>query len=486
MRFYVVPYRHTLPPNAKFPCVQLTRDSWNDFGYVTLFTMAYHATKKKQVEVGSVKILRRGESAPKLDSPFNEVAEDCCSLGQSLEYYKTLSTIPQDRRTAILRGLRDVVHDPTLVPLFESEEGWKKSVLRFSEAELALKEGRAALDANEVQEQPILFTFQAVLKGASAPFVTNFRFSDTPTVPSRIMALVGKNGAGKTWFLSRLAAAVSGDDPKGSSFGSGDQQEGEVDAGRPRFSRAIAVSYSALDRFRRPGKERTFSYRYCGIYDDTGRIAPRAQMFRKMRSAFETVKKLEHEDIWSEVLADVLDDGAFTLVTDYLKAGGDDPKPKAPALSSGQLVLASTLTGVIAVIEPASLLLYDEPELHLHPNAIAGLMRAIERLLSHFRSYAVIATHSPMILQQVPARYVRVFTRLDRMTNIEPLGIESFGQNLTVLTEQIFKAGDTPSRFRDWSQRVAPGRPLEEIQAGFEYPLSFEAKMFLRADRGDV
>jgi ATPase subunit of ABC transporter with duplicated ATPase domains len=389
-----------------------------------------------------------------------------------------LSTIPQDRRTAILRGLRDVVNDPALVPLFESDGGWKTSVLRFSEAELALKEGRAALDANEVQEQPILFTFQAVLKGASAPFVSTFRFSDTPTVPSRIMALVGKNGAGKTWFLSRLAAAVSGDDPENSRFA---EQ-------RPPFSRAIAVSYSALDRFRRPGKgrtDRTFSYHYCGIYDETGRIAPRAQMFRKMRTAFETVRKSGHEDIWSEVLADVLDDGAFMLVSEYLR-GGDEPKPKAPALSSGQLVLASTLTGVIAVIEPASLLLYDEPELHLHPNAIAGLMRAIERLLSHFRSYAVIATHSPMILQQVPARYVRVFTRLDRMTTIEPLGIESFGQNLTVLTEQIFKAGDTPSRFRDWSQRIAPTQTLQQIQAGFEYPLSFEAKMFLRADRGDV
>lgn len=479
MRFYVVPYRHTLPPNAKFPCVQLTRDSWNDFGYVTLFTMTYHATKKKPVEIGSVKILRRGESSPKLDSPFSAVPADCCSLGQSLDYYKTLSTIPQDRRTAILRGLRDVVQDPALVPLFESDKGWKTSVLRFSEAELALKEGRAALNANEVQEEPISFRFEAVLKGASAPFVSTFHFSDTPTVPSRIMALVGKNGAGKTWFLSRLAAAVSGDDPKGSTFA---EQ-------RPPFSRAIAVSYSALDRFRRPGKERadrTFSYHYCGIYDDTGRIAPRAQMCRKMRAAFETVKKAGNEDIWSEVLAGVLDDGAFTLVSDYLRAGGDDPKPKAPPLSSGQLVLASTLTGVIAVIEPASLLLYDEPELHLHPNAIAGLMRAIERLLSHFRSYAVIATHSPMILQQVPSRYVRVFTRLDRMTTIEPLGIESFGQNLTVLTEQIFKAGDTPSRFRDWSRRVSPGRTLEEIQAGFEYPLSFEAKMFLRADRGQV
>lgn len=154
MRFYVVPYRDTLPSNAKFPCVQLTCDSWNDFGYVTPFTMTYHATKKTTMEVGSVKILRRGESSPKLGSLFSEVPDDCCSLGQSPNYYKTLSKIPQDRRMGILRRLRDVVSDPSLAPLFESDGGWKTSILRFSEAEMALKEGRAALDANEVQEQP--------------------------------------------------------------------------------------------------------------------------------------------------------------------------------------------------------------------------------------------------------------------------------------------------------------------------------------------
>src|SRR5688572_32653451 len=107
MRFYVVAYRDTLPPNAKFPCIQLNRDGWNDFGYVTLFTMTYHANKKTKLEVGSVKILRRGETSPKLESSFNEVPTDCCSLEQSVDYYKTLSTAPLDTGTAILRSLRD-------------------------------------------------------------------------------------------------------------------------------------------------------------------------------------------------------------------------------------------------------------------------------------------------------------------------------------------------------------------------------------------
>lgn len=476
MRFYVVKVGQRLSSQATYPCVQLEPDNWNDFGYVTLFTVTYHPTKQKQVKVGDVKILRRGRASPKLASAFDAVPTDCCSLGQSLDYYKTLSTIVKKQREAILRGLRDVVQEPQLVREFEVDRAWTKSLLRFSEAELALKEGRAVLNNDEVSRKPISFTFRAMLKGASAPFETSFLFNDTSTVPSRIMVFVGKNGVGKTKFLSRLAAAVSGEDPKGSKFS---QQ-------RPPFSRAIAVSYSALDKFRRPGKERTFSYYYCGIYDESGRIASRAKMFKRMRVAFEAVEAAKNGGIWADVLADVLDHDTLGLVVDYLTNSRKVPRPTTPPLSSGQLVLASTLTGVVAAIEPASLLLYDEPELHLHPNAIAGLMKAVERLLSHFRSYAVIATHSPMILQQVPARYVRVFTRLDRMTTIEPLGVESFGQNLTVLTEQIFKAGDTPSRFRDWSQRVAAGKTLEQIQASFDYQLSFEAKMFLRADGGEL
>ena len=49
--------------------------------------------------------------------------------------------------------------------------------------------------------------------------------------------------------------------------------------------------------------------------------------------------------------------------------------------SSGQYILLCTMTEVVATIEKESILLFDEPELHLHPNAVANTMRMLYRLL---------------------------------------------------------------------------------------------------------
>ena len=64
----------------------------------------------------------------------------------------------------------------------------------------------------------------------------------------------------------------------------------------------------------------------------------------------------------------------------------------------GQYILLCTMTEVIATIEKESLLLFDEPELHLHPNAVANTLRMLYKLLEEYDSYAIFATHSPLIV----------------------------------------------------------------------------------------
>lgn len=57
--------------------------------------------------------------------------------------------------------------------------------------------------------------------------------------------------------------------------------------------------------------------------------------------------------------------------------------------SSGQQILICTITELIANIENESIILFDEPEIHLHPNAIANMVRMFYRLLDEFNSYAI-------------------------------------------------------------------------------------------------
>ena len=62
------------------------------------------------------------------------------------------------------------------------------------------------------------------------------------------------------------------------------------------------------------------------------------------------------------------------------------------------------MTELVCNIEKESLILFDEPEIHLHPNAIANVMRMFSKLLEEYDSYAIFATHSPIILQNCHRR----------------------------------------------------------------------------------
>lgn len=69
-------------------------------------------------------------------------------------------------------------------------------------------------------------------------------------------------------------------------------------------------------------------------------------------------------------------------------------------------------------------------------------MRALSHLLHCYDAYAIVATHSPLVLQEVPARAIRVFTRHDDHVGVRDFASahieESFGAPLDQLVRQGF------------------------------------------------
>src|SRR5256885_8188813 len=98
-------------------------------------------------------------------------------------------------------------------------------------------------------------------------------------------------------------------------------------------------------------------------------------------------------------------------------------------MSSGQSILAYFISAALAYLKEGSLVIFDEPEIHLHPNAVALLMQTLQALLKEFDSYAIIATHSPVVIQEVPRKRVIRFEREGNITTGSPLGHESFGRS---------------------------------------------------------
>lgn len=117
------------------------------------------------------------------------------------------------------------------------------------------------------------------------------------------------------------------------------------------------------------------------------------------------------------------------------------------ALSAGQRLVAAIFTNVVGFIEEGSLLLIDEPETHLHPGLLSSVAAALQDVLAEFDSYAIVATHSPILLQQVPSPYVRVFERRHNAPEIGPLTVESFGEDLGELNRLVLGLADPERDF---------------------------------------
>jgi ABC-type multidrug transport system ATPase subunit len=465
MRFYVLGRFQKLPRTAPRPCLSLTADNWNDFGYLTLFTLKY-CTADKEIELGLVKISNDQQPrVTKLDEEFDQLPANFFSLGQSLSYYKNIRKLKKGIRDDILASLQDVVFHPHLYEKFGALEVFQSSLMRYSEASLVMRDaGQLFKSPAPVKQTKCSFLFEVKMKEADTPHTLSVTLGDEPRLPDRMMALIGKNGTGKTWFLGRLAAALSGDEVKVGTF----------KPRRPGFRNVIALSYSAFDRFNRPDSTRTFSYAYIGVYDAEGNFLTRNKILAKTRMAAEVITEKNRIKLWEEMIAYSLDEDTMKQMRAYLFRGKNE-NVALPKLSSGQRVLLSTITELVAKIEQDSIVLIDEPEIHQHPNSVAGMMFALNTLLSKFESFALIATHSPLVIQQIPARYVRVFLRVGNVTVIRELRNECFGENLTAITQEVFQTNSTKSLYEEWFKQATADMSEEQLLDLFPNGLSFNA-----------
>ena len=139
-------------------------------------------------------------------------------------------------------------------------------------------------------------------------------------------------------------------------------------------------------------------------------------------------------------------------------------------LSSGQNILLNIITEIIKNIRYDSLIIYDEPETHLHPNAISQLTNTLYTLTQEFESFCLIATHSPLVVQEMLAKNVYILEKEQNNLYVRKPNSETFGENLTVITNEIFGNRDVPDYFKiQLKKLVSSGlsydRILQEIQS---------------------
>jgi len=468
----------------KYPALDLVKDNWDDFGTKSQFCLRYHETSNNPKRIGYLKILQKDTDENKtnpstvLPTQFTSLDAKYISLGQDIDFYRELiNTVGEKAAVKVLEALNDISWRSVLAEDFESFTAYRNSLLRENQAQRALKHGKTAISGEEIIDN-FNFTYEFKLESASAPLNVCINFDKNDFIPGRMVSIIGRNATGKTQFLSRLAKDLV------QVWQTSSEKHNDVsklfNRQKPLFSRVITISYSAFDKFTIPKSEH-ISYVYCGIRNKDGKLSGKSLKETYLNNLMR-IKEHDRTDIWLKCMQDILDNHSKEYSNSLLKEINSDfnnNEDSLSLLSSGQAILANFITSLVAWLKEDSIVLFDEPETHLHPNAVANLFNVFHSLLEHFDSYAIVATHSPIVIQEIPSKRVIVFNREENLTTASNLSIESFGENISELTRHVFETVTIPNYYKDFFDEKSRKLPFEEIMKLFNNALSINAQSYL-------
>lgn len=499
MHFTIVRRNEQVPQQGS-DVVYLWVDHWNDFNFVTMFDVVLYDEFGIRHDLQNVKIGFKGQTTSKstfetLPASFNELPEGFFSLGCDVDYYRTISqALSQKSRDEYLRGLRDIVANKNALQDASGEAVFKTSLLRY--VGIATVHGQ----------------FTRVLSGMSP--LTDYKFSyerpksdrysglelnivvKADSKPStNIHALIGRNGVGKTTILNDMINAVmrSGD-ILGTFFDIGGWGREPISA--TYFAGLVSVSFSAFDPFT-PPLERSdpelgprYSYIGLKVEGDASGTLKTLDMLRRecLASLTECFADPNKKDRWRDAIRTLGSDENFAQMELWQLTSMQESDWRNHAawyihnMSAGHAIVLLTISKLVARVEEKTLVLLDEPESHLHPPLLSAFTRALSELLHHRNALAIVATHSPVVLQEVPKSCVSIITRLRLSSSIKPPSIETFGENVGVLTREVFGLEVTKAGFHSLLEAdVRKGAKYEAILADYQGQLGQEAKGLLRA-----
>lgn len=493
------------PSPPSYPAVYLINDNWDDFGFKTLFVAHLkESSDASPYEVGYLKVMVKGSESGRTPMPtgwFEQLPDIYCSLGLDFTYYETLQRSGESLRDEVLEALRDVARFPEIEKEFRDEEAFKVSLVRQTSASRALVDSRAMFeDASTATEMS--FRFRTSVGGST--FELDLDFGDTEDLPSRVCAIIGYNGVGKTRLLANLAtvAQTSLLDRGAAEVA---EQFGKFVGTDPEFSVVVTVSYSAFDTF--PIPTGIGGHKYCGLrrvlqnatlandwseakslqdpQSDSSKVQRQLKstddLAAEFLDALELAKRRDRLQIFEAAMKPLSIEPSFAEVEvlELLKLSRSGATTLFGRLSTGHKIVLNIVTQLLANLQPNALVVIDEPESHLHPPLLAALFRSISTALDGFNSFGVIATHSPVVLQEIPRRYVRILQRVGSLTSIIRPEIETFGENVGLLTRIVFDLDNSGADFQSILRRLHRSMSFEEIELLFDGELSSQAAALL-------
>lgn len=473
----------------------LEKDGWNDLGYHVLYHL--HATGlitgKGNEYLGSIRIMKKGQQLYEIymlekdlkSRFFMKLPEDYVSLSSSIEMYESLSRLlNHNKRNAFIQQLHLIFDEssPFYDNSLENDDCFNKALLRdISFDNYALLRGKALMyriaTVYNLQKQKVNVSF------ANCENSIELNFSCLPDcgaklIPNGVIAFIGKNGSGKSSAIYNLAKLI---------YASPDQRYrlknniGELRPNDLGISKLFVVSYSPFDNFVLPGiggddyrlllqgmENGDGRFVFCGIRDvetefmsilgnsddstyeslyeklrqDNTCLKPLTSLSDEFADSMGMIEKDDiRENIWNEISGkaqEIFPEINQVMECFLLQPSRSERVEMFQSLSTGYKFFLHSLSRIIANIENDSMILFDEPENHIHPPMLSFMMASLRLILSKFQSVMLVATHSPVVLQETFAKNVFVVRNIGDSCEISHPKIETYGASISEITSEVF------------------------------------------------
>lgn len=498
--------------------IRLAHTSWDDwFTYETEYIVDYINEDGIVDRIGTVKIAQKNMGrTPNLPDKFTFLSEDFYSLGTDSMYYeRLLELFKRDiDRLSILNSLRDVAYDQKLLMEVKEEDPFRISLSRsVSIHQISGQFHRLANGDSIKSSYKFSYKYSSYAPEKVVTFLVNNKHS---ILPSNVHAIIGRNGVGKSTLIRGFLRDLSYNNNEVIDI----QEDGfNFSYGVDKFFKQIIYfNFSIFDSSDRLDlNETNNNFRYTSINSHTTLKSILKDEFGDTyeEKYEEFVEKLSFDDesgkriiptegdkwvgifmasiitcferkpyLWVTILDILSSDPIFReyncrgLYDTYQELKQNDYLRQFynffTKLSSGHKIVILSLTKIIELIDEEVLIIIDEPELYLHPPLLSSYIRSLSKLLEKRNGVALLATHSPVILQELPNNCIYKLDRRGENLLASRLSTETFAQNISTLMSEVFGLESEQTGFIniiDSYIAESPDATIEDIISRFDNQL---------------
>jgi hypothetical protein len=483
----------------------LELDGWNDWWhYKTMFNLSI-LEGNERTYLGNVKILSGLHDydiddsttwATPLPEVFESLGPEYMTVGQDAELYINLHRrFGSLRSRRILKSLGDLSVDIQRFEEVRLEEGVLSSLLRNVTPYAVRRQYPRIITHGDLKASFDFSYFRESHNPIAPPLRLDFEVIGDSNPPTNVHVLIGRNGCGKTSTLVSLGELILG-------LPSGNALEGELseDSGPVETANLVYIAFSAFDvpslPLRDEPRRHRVPYAYLGLQqignDGVLTTQSPAHLAQKFAESAWLVANSKPGS-WKAALNDLASDPIFSSaeiesLVSYVDSDLSHEEFIALAtslygrLSSGHKIVLLTVTRLVETVSERTMVLIDEPEGHLHPPLLSAFTRALSNLMREQSGVAIIATHSPVVLQEVPRSCVWRMRRTGNYTVARRPVLETFGENVGTLTNSVFGLEVTESGFHRLVEIACESSSsYADVMGLFGGQLGFEARGIVQA-----